>query len=145
MIALQQLRILLAIREHGSLSQAARALHYGLPTVAHHLDALEAGLQVRLVDRSTRGARLTPLGEVLATEAEQILARVSQVDRLVAAYRDAGLMTLIVGTFPSIGSRLLPHAIRELQASLLVGVELVEGETSPDWWNSFAPAQCTPP
>jgi molybdate transport repressor ModE-like protein len=128
MISLQQLRVLRAIREHGSLTQAAKALHYGVPTVTHHLDALEAQLDARLVERTTRGARLTPLGDVLCDDGEQILARVEQAERTVTRYRDAGLVTLVVGTFPSIGSRLLPGAFRELQTTADVGVELVEGE-----------------
>ncbi|MFF2272104.1 LysR family transcriptional regulator [Agromyces sp. NPDC058136] len=128
MITLQQLRVVLAVRDHGSLTRAASALHYGVPTVTHHLDALEARLGARLVDRTPRGAVLTPIGALLAEEGEQILARVAQAERLVATYRDAGVMTLVVGTFPSIGSRLLPAAIRELRQTMHVEVELVEGE-----------------
>src|SRR6478609_4713971 len=93
-ITLQQLRVVLAVRDHGSLTRPARALHYGVPTVTHHLDALEARLGARLVERSSRGAALTPLGGLLAEEGEQILARVAQAERLVTTYRDAGVMTL---------------------------------------------------
>ncbi|MFF2389435.1 LysR family transcriptional regulator [Agromyces sp. NPDC058104] len=128
MISLQQLRVILAVRANGSLTKAANALHYGVPTVTHHLDALESRLGARLVERTPRGARLTPIGELLAEEGEQILARVAHAERLVATYRDAGAMTLVVGTFPSIGSRLLPEAIRALRESMHVEVELVEGE-----------------
>ncbi|MFF2274413.1 LysR family transcriptional regulator [Agromyces sp. NPDC058126] len=128
MISLQQLRVVLAVRANGSLTKAANALHYGVPTVTHHLDALESALGARLVERTPRGARLTPIGELLAEEGEQILARVAHAERLVATYRDAGAMTLVVGTFPSIGSRLLPEAIRALRESMHVEVELVEGE-----------------
>lgn len=127
-LTLQQLRVLIAIREHGSLTQAASSLHYGVPTVTHHLDALESLLGAHLVMRSARGAKLTPLGEILSVEGEQILARVIQAERVVTRYREAGVVTLIVGAFPSIGSRVLPGAIRELQATIRVGVELVEGE-----------------
>jgi DNA-binding transcriptional LysR family regulator len=128
MLALQQLRALLAVKEHGSLTRAASALHYGVPTVTHHLNTLERQLRVQLVERSKRGARLTELGIALAADAEEILSRVAQAERRVADYREAGLVTLTVGTFPSIGSRLLPRAIQALQESTNVRVEVVEGE-----------------
>lgn len=128
MITLQQFRVLLAIRDQGSLTRAAAELHYGVPTVAHHLNTLERHLQLRLVDRERSGAQLTPLGLEFAGEAEQILARVDQAERLVADRRDAGVATLRVGTFASIGSRLLPAAIGELQRRSPVRVEVVEAE-----------------
>src|SRR4029079_12472623 len=105
MLALQQLRALIAVREHGSLTRAASALHYGVPTVTHHLNSLESQLRVQLVERTKRGARLTELGTALAADAAEILSRVAQAERHVADHREAGVVTLIVGTFPSIGSR----------------------------------------
>ena len=128
MIQPQQLTVLVAIREHGSLSGAARALGYGVPTIAHHLTALERHLKVRLVDRDRRGARLTPLGAVLVTEAEEILARLDLAEQLVVTQRDRGLATIRIGTFASIGSQLLPRAVRLLRERAPVQVEVVEAE-----------------
>jgi molybdate transport repressor ModE-like protein len=124
----QQLRVLQAVRDHGSLTQAASALGYGVPTIAHHLATLERALGVRLVDRDRRGARLTPIGAVLATEADEILARLDQAERLVTTQRDLGLATIRIGTFASIGSQLLPRAIRTLRSRRPVQVEVVEAE-----------------
>lgn len=128
MIQPQQLRVLLAIRDQGSLTRAAQALGYGVPTIAHHLAALERHFKVELVERDRRGARLTPLGGILVAEAEEILAHLERAERLVADQRDLGLTTVRVGTFASIGSQLLPRAIRELRSRLEVQVEVVEAE-----------------
>lgn len=127
-MSLQQFRVLLAIREHGSLTRAAEALQYGVPTVTHHLSALEAHLRVRLVDRDRRGARLTPLGDAFADDVAPVLTRIDRAERAVADQRDAGVVTLRVGTFSSIGSRLLPAAIAQLQQRTSVRVEVVEAE-----------------
>jgi DNA-binding transcriptional LysR family regulator len=124
----QQLRVLLAIREHGSLTAAAGALGYGVPTIAHHLDSLERHLRVQLAERDRRGARLTPLGLILVEEASEILTRMDQAERLVTTQRDLGMATIRVGTFASIGSQLLPRAIRRLRALRPVQVEVVEAE-----------------
>lgn len=128
MLQPQQLRVLVAVRDHGSLSQAAVALGFGVPTIAHHLTALERRLRVQLVERHRRGARLTPLGDVLVVEAEQILERLEQAERLVTSQRDLGMATIRVGTFASIGSQLLPRAIRELRTRARAHVEVVEAE-----------------
>lgn len=125
---LQQLRVLLAIREQGSFTRAAEALHYGVPTVTHHLRTLEAHLQARLVDRDRRGARLTPLGESFVEDAAEIIARIDRAERTVQDQREAGVVTLRVGTFSSIGSRLLPAAIARLQELTSVRVEVTEAE-----------------
>lgn len=128
MIQPQQLRVLVAIRDHGSLTAAAEAMGYGVPTIAHHLASIERHFRVRLVERDRRGARLTPLGGVLVEEAVQILARLEQAERLVTTQRDQGLATIRVGTFASMGSQLLPRAIRELRSRMPVQVEVVEAE-----------------
>ena len=128
MLAVQQLRVLLAVQEHGSLTRAAHALHYGVPTVTHHLNSLESQLRLQLVERSKRGAQLTELGAALAADAVEILNRIAEAERRMADYRDAGVVNLIVGTFPSFGSRLLPRAIRTMQATMTVRVEVVEAE-----------------
>lgn len=128
MLQPQQLRVLVAVRDHGSMSRAAAALGFGVPTIAHHLAALERRLRVQLVERHPRGARLTPLGAVLVAEAEEILARLDQAERLVTTQRDLGMATIRVGTFASIGSQLLPRAIRELRAHARAHVEVVEAE-----------------
>lgn len=124
----QQLRVLVAIRDRGSLTGAAHELGYGVPTIAHHLASLERHFKVQLVERDRRGARLTPLGAVLVVEAEEILVRLDQAERVVTTQRDRGLSTIRVGTFASIGSQLLPRAIRLLRERVQVQVEVVEAE-----------------
>lgn len=128
MIDVRQLTTLLAIRDAGSLTAAAAELRVSVPTVAHHLDALEAVLQATLVQRSKRGSALTPIGEAVASDAERLVNELQRTEQMVADLRDAGLSRLRIGTFPSIGSRLLPAAIRDLHELHRVRVEVVEGE-----------------
>lgn len=128
MLQPQQLRVLVAIRDNGSLTGAAQALGYGVPTIAHHLAALERHFKVQLVERDRRGSRLTPLGLVFVAEAEEILVRLDQAERVVTTQRDLGMSTIRVGTFASIGAQLLPRAIRQLRAGMQVQVEVVEAE-----------------
>ncbi|QIM18993.1 LysR family transcriptional regulator [Leucobacter coleopterorum] len=128
MMTLQQFRVLLAVRECGSLTRAAESLQYGVPTITHHLRGLEAHLGARLVESGRSGSVLTPLGVSFAEEIAPALRRIQRAEQLVADQRDAGVVTLRIGTFASIGSRLLPAAIAELQHRTLVRVEVVEAE-----------------
>lgn len=128
MLNLQQMRVLLAVREHGSLTSAATALHYGVPTVAHHIRTLEAHLQAELVQRTRTGSVLTPLGDFFASEIERAIGRIDRAEQAVAERRDSGVVTLRVGSFASIGSRLLPAAIAKLQRRGRLRVEVVEAE-----------------
>ena len=61
----QSIEIFLAVFKEGSISGAARRLHFSQPTVSEYLNNLEKELGVRLVmrERGARRARLTPSGE----------------------------------------------------------------------------------
>jgi DNA-binding transcriptional LysR family regulator len=69
MIDLRRLEALVALHRTGTVSAAAEQLHYGQPTVSHHLRRLEAETGAVLLRRAGRGVRLTPEGERLATRA----------------------------------------------------------------------------
>jgi DNA-binding transcriptional LysR family regulator len=71
-----RLRVLAAVAAHGSVTEAAKQLHYAQPSVSHHLARLEAETGARLLQRVGRGIRLTPEGELLARRAAEIVGRV---------------------------------------------------------------------
>lgn len=79
MIALEDLRFLVALSRTGSLSAAARALDVTPPALSMRLKKLEAVLGASLVVRNSRGLRFTPEGEQLVHEAQSLLARVDSL------------------------------------------------------------------
>src|ERR671915_955568 len=85
MLNLTQLEVLAAVARHGSVTEAARELHYSQPSVSHHLSRLEAAAGAKLVQRVGRGIRLTPEGELLANRAAEILGRVDAATTELAA------------------------------------------------------------
>ena len=128
MLSLQQIRVLTAISEHGSLNRAADALGYGVPTILHHLNALEQHLQVAVVNRGSRGTTPTELGTLVVEEGRQVLAALDRLERKVHEFQQAGMRTLKVGTFASMGARLIPRAMRAIDAVMQVRLEVVEAE-----------------
>jgi DNA-binding transcriptional LysR family regulator len=91
MLNLVHLKVLAAVARHGSVTEAAREMHYSQPSVSHHLSRLEAATGVKLVQRVGRGIRLTPEGELLANRATEIVGRVDAATNELAA--QVGLRT----------------------------------------------------
>ena len=123
MLTLTHLRILDAVARHGSVTQAARELHYSQPSISHQLGRLEAATGARLVQRVGRGIRLTPEGELLAGRAAEILGRVSAACDELAAQVGLRSGRVRVAGFQTVLSTLVPQAASEL-AREHPGVEL---------------------
>ena len=62
-ISWEDVRLFLAVADHGSLTEAARHLGVGQPTVSRRLAELEESLGYALFDRSVEGATPTSHGE----------------------------------------------------------------------------------
>lgn len=73
MIGLRHLQTLAAIRDTGSLVEAAECLHVTQSALSHQLRDLEQRLGVSLLNRRTRPARFTVAGERLLALADQVL------------------------------------------------------------------------
>lgn len=123
MITLIHLRILDAVARHGSVTEAARELHYSQPSVSHHLSRLEAATGARLLQRVGRGIRLTPEGELLALRATQIIGRVEAASDELAAHLGLQAGRVRLAGFQTVLSTLIPRAASEL-ASRHPGVQL---------------------
>lgn len=84
---LSEIETLAAVARTGSISGAAKAAGVSVSTAARRLDALEARLKLRLVDRRANGARLTPEGIRLAALAEPLSAQLATIARAAEALR----------------------------------------------------------
>lgn len=85
MINWEDVRCFLAVAESASLSGAARRLKVDHATVSRRLAALEAALDVRLVDRLPRSCRLTAIGGAVRERALAMEAGADGIARLAKA------------------------------------------------------------
>lgn len=69
---LHQLRILLAVAQHGSIHEASRSLHISQPALSKAIAELERELGVTLLSRSVRGVSLTAYGMALVKRASVV-------------------------------------------------------------------------
>ncbi len=123
MLNLTHLRVLEAVARHGSVTEAAKELHYSQPSVSHHLGRLEAATDARLIQRVGRGIRLTPEGEMLAARASEILGRVDAASVELAARVGLRSGRVRLAGFQTVLSTLVPKAAEEL-ARTYPGIEL---------------------
>jgi DNA-binding transcriptional LysR family regulator len=109
---LRLLRSFVAIAEEGSLTRAAARLHIAQQSLSQQVRTLEAQLGATLLQRSSRGVRLTPVGAVLLREARTLLAH---ADRATAAVQRAAAGEegeLRVGFLSSVANYLVPPVVR---------------------------------
>lgn len=123
MLNLTHLKVLDAVARHGSVTEAAKELHYSQPSVSHHLGRLEAATGARLIQRVGRGIRLTPEGELLAGRATEILGRVDAASVELAARVGLRAGRVRLAGFQTVLSTLVPEAAVEL-SRLHPGIEL---------------------
>lgn len=116
MLNVVRLRILAAVASEGSVTAAARALHYSQPSVSHHLARLEAETGARLLQRVGRGVRLTAEGELLARRATEIVGRLDAAEAELAAAVGLHTGRVRVAAFQSALSVLVPPAAAALRA-----------------------------
>jgi DNA-binding transcriptional LysR family regulator len=79
---LNAMSIVVAVQELGSLSAAARQLRMPLPTVSRKVSDLEAHLNARLFNRSTRRLTLTDAGEAYIAACKRILEDVRETEHI---------------------------------------------------------------
>lgn len=58
-----QLEAFLTVVREGSISKAAKELHLTQPALSTQISALETALEIKLLDRSSKGVLLTEAGE----------------------------------------------------------------------------------
>jgi DNA-binding transcriptional LysR family regulator len=114
MLDVNRLRVIDAVARHGSVTAAARELHYSQPSVTHHLARLEAETGAQLLQRVGRGIRLTQAGQLLAERAAEILGRIEAADAELSAHLGLTAGRVRLAAFASAIGSLVPAAVAAL-------------------------------
>jgi len=128
-LELRHLVALEAIAKEGSFGRAAQKLGYTQSAISQQIAALERIVGQRLIDRpgGPRPVTLTEAGTLLLNHTEGIMARLqaANADLEALAAGDAG--PLRIGTYQSVGARILPSLLRTYAAEWpRVDIRLVE-------------------
>jgi DNA-binding transcriptional LysR family regulator len=130
---LRHLVALKTIADQGSFGKAAASLGYTQSAVSQQIATLERIVGLRLIERpgGPRPISLTEAGTILLRHAEAIQARLlaAKADMSALEAGDAG--RLRVGTFQSVGAKVIPSLLRQFGESH-PGVEVVLRESQAE-------------
>jgi molybdate transport repressor ModE-like protein len=114
---LDQLRILLAVLEHGSFSRAADDVGVSQSTISFHVAALEATTGARLIDRRRGAVCATPQGTLLQRYARRIVALADEAVRQMQEAEAKPSGHLVIAASTIVAEHLLPSLVRDLRRS----------------------------
>lgn len=117
------------VRQHGTVTAAAAALHLTPSAVSQQVRALARDLDVDLLRPRGRGVRLTPEAQVLLAHADAMYAQWEQARADLDAYRQGDRGPVRLCGFPSALAALLPAAVANLRADAPdVSVRVVQAD-----------------
>src|ERR687885_2954244 len=131
-LELRHLLALDAVAHEGSFGRAAVALGYTQSAISQQIAALERIVGERLVERpgGPRPVTLTEAGRLLLRHAESIIARLQAAQADLAALSSGEAGSLRVGTFQSVGAKVLPEVMRRFSRAWPdVEIELTESHS----------------
>lgn len=110
-LELRHLRAVIAVAEYRHFSEAARSLHTSQPNLSRQIRDIEAEIDARLFDRTTRGVALTPFGREFVRHASSVLdlheSGMADLNDLIEMRRGH----VSVAAMPSISTSLLADAL----------------------------------
>jgi len=118
-VELRHLAALEAVATEGTFGRAAEKLGYTQSAVSQQIATLERIVGERLVERpgGPRPVTLTEAGRILLGHAESIVARLQAAQADIAALASGEAGSLHVGTFQSVGAKILPEVMRRFRAA----------------------------
>lgn len=115
MITLHKLKLFMVVYDRGSLNAAAQELYMAQSVVSQHIQSLEGALGTPLFQRSARGVKPTPAGEVLYSYARRMLQLLNDAERDIMHLTQAEQHQLMVGSTPGVSVYLLPMWLQQFQ------------------------------
>ena len=129
MLDVRRLRLLVELRDRGTLAAVAEALSYSPSSVSQQLSQLEREAGVPLLVQVGRRVQLTPQAELLVAHARAVLDRLEEAEADVARSLTAVGGTVRIAVFQSAAHAVVPQALTILAAEHpALRVEITERE-----------------
>jgi len=132
-LKLSQLRILVAIADHHSFSDAALHLEMSQSAVSHAIASLEDSLGVVLVSRGRHGAKLTPVGQRIVDHARIVVQHTAAIAEEAKLTRSLKGGQVRIASFRSIAIHVLPELIAQFHQKFpAIAISLTEHDKYAD-------------
>jgi DNA-binding transcriptional LysR family regulator len=115
MFEISQIRCFLAVAEELHFSRAAERLNMTQPPLSRQIRLLEHHVGTQLLDRNSRGVRLTAAGHAFFPEAARILRLAEEAAATARRVGKGEQGALAIGFTASFGYGLLPEIVRRLR------------------------------
>lgn len=127
-LKLRHMQLLVALDELRHVGRVAAHLNVTQPAVSKTLAALEAGLQLPLFTRNSKGMEPTEHGACLIRHARDILGRLNDAHGELRDISEGRISRVSLGVLPAMAVLLVPRFIARLEAqSAAVAVSVREG------------------
>lgn len=113
---LQAMEIFVRVAETGSFSKAAQEFATTQPTITKQVASIEQHLNVRLLNRNTRGVSLTEAGTLYYEKCKAILREVQEADSLVRRREGEAEGLLRIGSSVAFGRRVVVPLVLDFMA-----------------------------
>ncbi len=110
-VSMKQLRVFLAIVETRNFSLAGEQVGLSQPAVSRAIRELEARLDVRLFDRSTREVRLSEAGEILSQRLPRWMDELDHILLDLSDWAGSRRGKVRVASSPTISAHLMPYSL----------------------------------
>ncbi|WP_163372312.1 hydrogen peroxide-inducible genes activator [Endozoicomonas acroporae] len=116
-MTLTELRYIVTLAQEQHFGRAASKCFVSQPTLSVGVKKLEDELGVALFERTRNAVRVTPMGELIVSQAQKVLEEASAIKQLAKTGQDQLSSPLRVGAIYTIGPYLFPHLIPQLAQS----------------------------
>ena len=111
-MTLTELRYIVAVARERHFGRAAEACFVSQPTLSVAVKKLEEELDVRIFERGGTEVAVTPLGEAIVRQAQQVIEQAAAIKEIAKSGKDPLSGPLKLGIIYTIGPYLLPELVR---------------------------------
>ena len=112
-MTLTELKYIVAVAREKHFGRAAEACFVSQPTLSVAIKKLEEELDVKIFERGTSEVSVTPLGEQIVRQAQQVIEQAAAIKEIAKRGKDPVAGPLRVGVIYTIGPYLLPDLVRQ--------------------------------
>ena len=112
-MTLTELKYIVAVARERHFGRAAEACFVSQPTLSVAIKKLEDELDVKIFERGASEVSVTPLGEQIVNQAQQVIEQAAAIKEIAKRGKDPVSGPLRLGIIYTIGPYLLPDLVRQ--------------------------------
>ncbi len=112
-MTLTELKYIVAVAREKHFGRAAEACFVSQPTLSVAIKKLEEELEVKIFERGASEVSVTPLGEQIVRQAQQVIEQAAAIKEIAKLGKDPVSGPLRLGIIYTIGPYLLPDLVRQ--------------------------------